>query len=154
MGNGSSLTILKPAVPNKMNVDSYESPLTVVIGSGAPVCLTECSDNRQSFVMQVSTTSSSNLPCLYVQQQAYEPPRLALQLLSKSSASSTPSHSVIVSQPARLVNNSQEEVPLTTPKNTGKATHSCFDEDCLLCECLIIQNIIKVIVYQYSIFLK
>lgn len=119
VGNGSSLTILKPAVPNKMNVDSYESPLTVVIGSGAPVCLTECSDNRQSFVMQVSTTSSSNLPCLYVQQQAYEPQRLALQLLSKSSASSTPSHSVIVSQPARVVNSSQEEVPPTTPKNTG-----------------------------------
>lgn len=144
MGNGSSLTILKPAVPNKMNVDSYESPLTVVIGSGAPVCLTECSDNRQSFVMQVSTTSSSNLPCLYVQQQAYEPQRLALQLLSKSSASSTPSHSVIVSQPARVVNSSQEEVPPTTPKNTGKAIHSCFDEDCLLC----------VIVHQYSLFLK
>ncbi|XP_066158424.1 protein capicua homolog isoform X3 [Euwallacea fornicatus] len=121
VGNGSSLTILKPAVPSKLTPENYQSPLTVLIGNGHPVCLTEGPTDRQPFVMQVASTAASELPCVYVQPQSYEQPRLAVQLLPKATVTSAPSHSVIVSQPARVTTTTQpqEEAQACTPKNQG-----------------------------------
>lgn len=122
VGNGQALTILKSTGHYKGATDSYQSPLTVVIGSGSStLCLTEASTDRQPFVVQVASTAPSDIPvqCLYVQQQSYEPGRgLALQLLPKvsSAAPSTPVHSVIVSQHSRIAAPLEEP---TTPKNQG-----------------------------------
>ncbi|KAH1022985.1 hypothetical protein HUJ04_012281 [Dendroctonus ponderosae] len=105
VGNGSSLAILKPAMSAKATSDNYQSPLTVLIGNGTNLCISEASSDRQPFVMQVSSSASSDMPlqCVYVQPPTYDPSRLSLQLMPKVTASSAPPHSVIVSQPSRVV---------------------------------------------------
>lgn len=104
VGNGSSLAILKPTMSTKAASDNYASPLTVLIGNGTNLCISEASSDRQPFVMQVSSASSDiPLQCVYVQPPTYDPSRLSLQLMPKVTASSAPPHSVIVSQPARVV---------------------------------------------------
>lgn len=120
VGNGPSLTILKSAMHDKVTSENYQSPLTVLIGSSTPLCLTDGPSDRQPFVVQVSSAGPSDIPCLYVQPQTYDPPRLALQLLPKvSSASVAPPHSVIVSQPSRIIA-PPDDAPPTTPKTQGE----------------------------------
>ncbi|XP_050314049.1 protein capicua homolog isoform X2 [Anthonomus grandis grandis] len=115
VGNGS-LTILNQG--NKATSENYQSPLTLLIGSNGPLCLSETSSERQQFVVQVSSTASSEIPlsCLYVQPHTYDQPRLALQLVPKVAASTAPPHSVIVSQPTRVLPQLEDVTP-TTPKS-------------------------------------
>lgn len=114
------MTILKSAMHDKVTSENYQSPLTVLIGSSTPLCLTDGPSDRQPFVVQVSSAGPSEIPCLYVRPQTYDPPRLALQLLPKvSSASVAPPHSVIVSQPSRIIA-PPDDAPPTTPKNQGE----------------------------------
>ncbi|CAG9759331.1 unnamed protein product [Ceutorhynchus assimilis] len=110
VGNGMALSMLKPSLQNKTS-DNYQSPVTVLIGN----CLTDSPSDRTPFVVQVSTTGPTDIPCLYVQPKTYDSPRMALQLLPKICASNASPHSVIVSQPARIVT-SFDDIP-TTPKN-------------------------------------